>query len=381
MDDIGTFLLQLYRLARECGPEAFQGEVLDRLQSGFVFASAFWGAGRIGSSDVVPTWLHTRNVDPSFLPHWARQVRKDPLLPYLMSSPGRALPVHVVHEFATLPELADIAARYRMRAMTVISMPHSVHLPVRQSLEWISLFREQPDAHCTDTEKRWLEAVMPHLTEAWRINRALHATEPPIDHTSALAIAVADAADGELLCADDTFKAALAREWSGFDGHRVPMALRQRWAACSGRFVCMTPERPHRRASRRRNGVPLRTAPGGHPLADATATGNRRTVHAKSVSETDCAALRAVAGDGPQPPRERLRHTRRAQQTGARTAPEGPCHRSLNRLLVTAPPQRLIPRAPSILAARLSNVHSGSSPACAARATCRQSAKSAEPCR
>ena len=237
MDDVGTFLLQVYRTARECGPDAFQGAVLRLLRPHLGFVSAFWGAAQLGGGDVVPTSLATMNIDPGFLPDWAREVPADPLIPYLTSMPGMALQVQVAREYAAAPALSAIAARYRMQSMTVISMPHSAHVPLQESLEWISLFRERPDDYCSKSENRWLEHVTPHLAEAWRINRALHGQSSAETDLAGFAIALADASNGTLLFADDAFRAVLAREWSGFDGQRAPPALRHRWADIRGRFT------------------------------------------------------------------------------------------------------------------------------------------------
>lgn len=237
VDDVGTFLLQVYRTARECGPDAFQGAVLGLLRPHLGFVSAFWGAARLGGGDVVPTSLATMNIDPGFLPDWAREVPADPLIPYLTSMPGMALQVQVAREYAAAPALSAIAARYRMQSLTVISTPHSAHVPLQESLEWISLFRERPDDCCSESENRWLEQVMPHLAEAWRINRALHGQSSVDAGFAGLAIALADASNGTLLFADDAFRAVLAREWSGFDGQFAPPALRHRWADIRGRFT------------------------------------------------------------------------------------------------------------------------------------------------
>jgi len=225
MEDVGEFLLQLYRAARECDPEAFQGVVLERLQASFAFAAAFWGAGRFTERGpaFVPVSLHISNIDPDFLRVWPRVQHDDPVVSMLRSAPGRAQRVHVPSFYAPTPELAEFGRAYRIQSMTVISMPDAAP----QSLEWLSLYRENPDAHCSDDEKRWLEFVAPHLGEAWRINRALNTTDAPGE--GATGIAVADAANGLLLCADSTFLTLLAREWRGFDGRHVPAMLQRGW--------------------------------------------------------------------------------------------------------------------------------------------------------
>src|SRR5665213_796889 len=226
MEDTDEFLLSLYRGAREMEPWDFRNNSLRHLQSMIPASAGLWGdARRVGKTyAVVPTTLHTSNLDDRFLVEWATMQHEDPAVPLLLSNPGRALRVHVPSFYASKPEMIDMARRYEVGTLSCILVqglvPNQVH--------WLSLFRPKPDAICSDGERDCMEAFMPHLTEAWRINAALHSVGQGAD-ARGLQIAVAEAATGVLLRADAELLAMMADEWSGFDGLHVPTVLQTAW--------------------------------------------------------------------------------------------------------------------------------------------------------
>ena len=227
MKETGDFLLQLYRAARECGPDAFQSAVFDKLQHSFAFTAAFWGAGCFvdRGTRIVPTALCARNVDPQFLVDWSQVQHDDPVVPRLRSQRGTALRVHAPSFYAAQPVLAALARRYRIQSMTVVAMPCAEP----RSIEWLSLFRDRPDDLCSDAQRRWLEHVTPHLGQAWLIHRALQRADAPEGDAHDEAIAVAESSTGRLLCAAAPFLALMACEWSGFDGVHAPAPLKAAW--------------------------------------------------------------------------------------------------------------------------------------------------------
>ena len=228
MEDIADFLLRLYRAARERDDIGFQEFVFGEIEASFACSGGLWGVGGYLSADdnnFVPTRLASSNLDPAFLPEWSTAVNVDPVAAYIRPNRVRALRVHVPSFYADTPGLADVGKAYGIGSMTVISMPQTgLH-----SFEFMSLYRERADDACSEVEKRWLECIAPHLSEAGRIQRALHSGSPTDQDPAGGSIAVADAQRGRLLSAQPRFLSLLYREWKGFDGRHVPSALRDMW--------------------------------------------------------------------------------------------------------------------------------------------------------
>ena len=226
------FLLQLYRLARESGPHEFQSAVVDRLNARLHFDSAFWCEGELPEGGgVVPTAAHIRNIDPDFLRDWAVANIEDPMIAWGKRCPGHAQQVMVSDYYGETPDIVALGERHAMRSLSIVN----AFTPAGRSGEWISFFRSDADATGSTGELAWLEAVMPHLQEARRIHRMLHADETHPAHRGA-ACAVADRHNANLLRSNEAFRQLLAHEWRGFDGFRVPTPLRKAWAEQS-RFV------------------------------------------------------------------------------------------------------------------------------------------------
>jgi DNA-binding CsgD family transcriptional regulator len=225
LKETAEFLLALYRAARERGPDEFRHSALAQLQLTVPSFSGVWGdARRIGSGyAAVPTTLHVENLDDRFLVDWAQVQHEDPAVPILLANTGRAIRVHVPSFYSGTPEMLAMAKGRDIRSMSCISVqglkPNQIH--------WISLFSHKDDV-CSDPQRNWLEACMPHLTEAWRINEALHAHSQH-GTSDRLDIAVAEAATGLMLRSDTGLLSMLAREWSGFDGVHVPAPVVDLW--------------------------------------------------------------------------------------------------------------------------------------------------------
>lgn len=222
-DDV--FLLQIYRSARTCSAAAFQPAVVAMLRSRFRFASMMWGNGLLlpASSEVVPTALHKELLDDEFLRRWAQQVvGRDPAIPLLARQPGRAHAIEVAQFYQGFPELVAFGRQYGIEYFTVIAGPGLEP----EHTSWLCLYRPSSMKDPTEADLRWLEAIMPHLAEAWRINVAIHTAAQQSNPRS---FALAEAATARLLVTDDKFKRLLAAEWMGFDGGFVPSPLARYW--------------------------------------------------------------------------------------------------------------------------------------------------------
>lgn len=229
MQELGSYLLGLYRLAREAHASEFQASVVRTLRRNLRFDAAFWGNARqpMGPAGMlVPTALHVDGIDPDFVSAWARDCPDDPMMPLLQRTHGAVFDVRVTTFYSHTPELSELGRRHRIQSYSVSSTQGLA----TGDLQWMSLFRPEPDAVATPAERTWFAAVLPHLSEAWRINQLLHASDAqrcfgPVESRSA----VADRQNGRIVKIDPFVNALLAREWCGFDGQRVPSPLQRAW--------------------------------------------------------------------------------------------------------------------------------------------------------
>jgi DNA-binding CsgD family transcriptional regulator len=220
-----AFLLQVYRAARINAADDFQRTVVSLLRAQFPFVSMMWGNGLLvpDRSAVVPTALHKEGLDDEFLRRWAEEVSgDDPVIPLLVQYPNCAHTIEVAQVYGRYPGLVEFGREFGIESFTLIAGPG---LESEQTI-WLSLYRQGSVARPTHGQLRWLEAAMPHLTEAWRINAAIHSAT---QRSNPRCFALAEGATAKLLSSDDDFKIFLISEWGDFDGHVVPRCLAQSW--------------------------------------------------------------------------------------------------------------------------------------------------------
>jgi DNA-binding CsgD family transcriptional regulator len=229
MQELDAYLLGLYRLAREKQAQDFPAAVALGLRRNLRFESVFWGNARQPegpSGRLVPTALNVDGIDPGFLAAWARDCPDDPIMPLLQRSCGNTLEVRVSSFYSQTPDLSELGRRHRIQSYLVSSTPGLAS----GDLQWMSLFRPDPDASARPEERVWFATVMPHLSEAWRINQLLYAPDAPqLLSGNGWMAAVAGRQDGKLIKIDPQLPSTLAREWSGFDAWCAPRVLRRAW--------------------------------------------------------------------------------------------------------------------------------------------------------
>lgn len=220
-----ALLLQIYQAARLNAVNDFQRAVVALLRKRLSFVSMMWGSGLVTPerSAVVPTALYIDGMDEDFLRRWAQEVAgSDPVIPLLARDPGCAHAIDVKQVYRQYPRLVEFGREYGIEAFVLIGGPGLEP----EHMSWLSLYGRDPATLPTDAELRWLEVLMPHLCEAWRINTAIHSSRQRSNSSS---FALADRATARLLSSDDAFKIFLIDEWADFDGGIVPLHLAQAW--------------------------------------------------------------------------------------------------------------------------------------------------------
>jgi DNA-binding CsgD family transcriptional regulator len=217
-----SLLLDLYRCAREVSADQYQDAVLKQLESLVPFDSSMWGCGTYHGRNVDVHSIHLRE-QPSEMPaRWMEVSHEDSVVTKVVGQPDRVFNINTSALFAGRPNKAGIlehARRYGAANGLVAAHSHAT-TPL---LSWISLYREDGDAHFSERERQLFQALFPHVMEALTINRRLH-----LDALYAGAqgggIAIVDSR-GTLHHCDGSFEQTLRAEWSWWGGRNLPQPL------------------------------------------------------------------------------------------------------------------------------------------------------------
>jgi DNA-binding CsgD family transcriptional regulator len=216
---LGRLVMVLHRLATTVAASDFQHRAFDALQTELPFDSGIWATGVV---DPGPT-LHSvipYNQPPEMMQAWQALASHDTLLAESLRRPGETLratadgmeggpPFH--------PAVQEHARRYGMEHVLGTSYID----PVLGLVEGFGIYRANREARFTEPERLLVQHALPHLSEAWRINR-LHLIRQDLPaSTSAQTLAVCDS-KGLLHTAGNAFSALMREEWPDWRGPKIP---------------------------------------------------------------------------------------------------------------------------------------------------------------
>ena len=223
--ELSPLLLSLYRGARELPRLAFEEFALGQIKPMLGFNSAIWAQGQTDGKTVQVSWAYQHAIDPESIKVWQQLNARDKLIPLTVNSPGKTVRSHTSSLFPERAdtEIRDYAARFGCEQVLIMSVPDGDV----ESVRWLAVYRDDPDALYSDTERMICDAVMPHLMEALSINRlATHQQpdDPPPTEPKRLPLAVCDST-GRIRYAQDRFVSLLQLEWSEADETWLPTPL------------------------------------------------------------------------------------------------------------------------------------------------------------
>lgn len=216
---LGRLVMVLHRLAATANASDFQRQAFDALQAELPFESGIWATGVM---DPGPT-LHsvvTYNQPPEMMQAWQSLASHDTLLAASLRRPGQTLratadgleggpPFH--------PEVREHARRYGMEQVLGTSYVD----PVLGLVEGFGIYRSKPEARFTEPERLLTQHALPHLSEAWRINRLRLIRQDHPTSATALALAVCDG-KGLLHTVGANFSTLMREEWPDWRGPKIP---------------------------------------------------------------------------------------------------------------------------------------------------------------
>jgi DNA-binding CsgD family transcriptional regulator len=234
MDAVLKLLLDLYHGASERPLDGFQDFALDLVKPVLQFDAARWGGANIEGGTFAPHAVHLHNDPEESIDDWAEFFDIDTFATETAQELGRAKNVHIPTHYVgkRYAGIRDYAHKYgHENAMAIALSPKGSRL-----LNWVALYRADPDCPFTGREERICEALAPHLLTALGINRTicLEKLDAPGDWRRP-SFAMADRR-GMLWYAEPEFNRLIGAEWPAWREPALPKPLADGLNA-AGRFA------------------------------------------------------------------------------------------------------------------------------------------------
>lgn len=219
----------MYHGARERPLDEFQDFALELVKPVFEFESARWGNASVTDSGFLPYAVHLHNESEESVTDWAEFVAQDTFATDASSNLGCAIVSHFPSRY---PGPAHTGIReYARKHGHENALALGLGSRSGALLDWIALYRADPD-HCfTAREQRISEALLPHLLQALGINRSIWLEQLQADHTPHRpAFAMADRR-GMLWFAEPDFTRQIGAEFPAWREPALPKPLITKLAA------------------------------------------------------------------------------------------------------------------------------------------------------
>lgn len=236
MASLNALLYDLYRAARELPIATFQEDALLLLKPALNFESAIWGAGQLTPLGLSPHRAHLHDVGPEEVLRWREITHLDKVIPTVVANLGSTVQIHAPTLFADANDgvMREYTLRFRRQTCLVTALPRESS----GQLEWISLYRPDPDAQFTDAERSFCDLLMPHLVQAFEINQLCQQAAVLADFRHSNQFMALFDHRGIVRFAQKGFIDLLKSEWTQLDEFIMPAALiKGIWQSEEGVFI------------------------------------------------------------------------------------------------------------------------------------------------
>ncbi|HXZ54658.1 MAG TPA: LuxR C-terminal-related transcriptional regulator, partial [Burkholderiales bacterium] len=220
MEELSSVLCGLYGAAREVGMGEFRDVALALIQPLVAFTSATWAIGKILSHGVVHHDVHLVGEPPERLIDYEEVKHQDIAAFKIGNNPGRAFVFHApsLYRQRRYVGIREYAKRWEHQNYVLTSrFDQDSGL-----LQWLGVYRGDAFDQYSERERQLLELLLPHMSEALTINRALNLKQD--SPTPAHGAAMVDRF-GVLHHADEKFVELLRGEWPRWGDRSLPQAL------------------------------------------------------------------------------------------------------------------------------------------------------------
>jgi DNA-binding CsgD family transcriptional regulator len=218
---LSPFLLELYKLTGRGPSLEFSRQTFDLLQHTLPFDSGLWGTFTRTADGPRPHWGYLHGLPPQMLEEYEQVKQYDVVNQQAIANCGRTLNVSLADAGpAAHPSIVGHARRWGMQhtlATMFLESPLNLFTAV-------CLYRKDAGRPFSEEERRFNEAIVPHLVQAWHLN-AVQFLDAPSSPASGVprARAVVDRY-GVLYNVEPAFPTLLRREVADWEGPVLPSA-------------------------------------------------------------------------------------------------------------------------------------------------------------
>jgi len=233
-DSYNKLLLHLYRLSYELPLDRFQDAALELVKPVLPFDSSMWGSATLTPVGIDVHTIHLHCQPPEMLQAYEEIKHMDTAGALAAQEPATTLAFHTDSWFGG-PDQKALRAHGRRFGQAHFFIGGAVN-PKTRFTRWLTLFRSNERAYCTETERVLLAGLMPHVQQALELNRLTHLNQAAVTGNAAQGAAIADLR-GVLYHSDAAFEQALRAEWDDWRGHALPSTLMKSFLQGCNRFA------------------------------------------------------------------------------------------------------------------------------------------------
>ena len=236
LDSYNSLLLHLYRLSHELPLEHFQDAALELVKPVLPFDSSMWGSATLTPTGIDVHTIHLHRQPTEMLQAYEQVKHLDTAGALAAKKPTATLAFHTDSWFDG-PDQKALRAYGKRFSQTHFFIGGATN-PKTHFTRWLTLFRADDRAYCTETERTLLAGLMPHVQQALELNRLTHLNQAAVaaSHVAGRGAAIADLR-GVLYHSDAAFEQALRAEWDGWPGHALPAVMMKTFLQGATRFM------------------------------------------------------------------------------------------------------------------------------------------------
>lgn len=213
---MADFLLELYHDAAECRPNELRLRVLERLKGFVPFDFAVWGGGMADGRLV--TDLTVLDQSKAVLGDWENVASQDAFCDLTLDNLGTTA------RFDDVPDYRrGLAYNEHWRKFDASHMMATIVAEKSDGyVSFVGLCADDRPFAFTESERLFKQTLMPHFSQALRMNRNLWDARPDVEREAVALLS----ADGSVLSAEGPFFDLAEHEW-GKPAMRLPYGVMQ----------------------------------------------------------------------------------------------------------------------------------------------------------
>lgn len=219
LSEYSNLLLTIYRHAQELPVQEFQDVILDDVKPLLPFDSSMWGTATMTGDGIDIHSLHLHNTTQAMIEAYEKVKHLDVAALRITQQQTATMGFNTGTDFAgpQLQPYRDFLHQFRHENFLITTDMN----PITRFVQWVSLYRNDPEQVCTPTDTELLACIAPHLMQALAINRLVHLDRLTGDVArEKWAVAIADNR-GVLYHADPKFRELVQAQWRGDDEERL----------------------------------------------------------------------------------------------------------------------------------------------------------------